>query len=87
MGLIRSLSVRRGRGRVARARCAIGVTEPGCMMGASFVIKARELLDAMPGVVSHDVGLDHAPTGTRPTSTPPTQSGSTPCGRRGWAAR
>jgi metal-sulfur cluster biosynthetic enzyme len=37
----------------------IGVTEPGCMMGASFVVKAQELLADLPGVSTVEVGLDH----------------------------
>jgi metal-sulfur cluster biosynthetic enzyme len=37
----------------------IGVTEPGCMMGASFAIKARERLEALRGVVDVCVELDH----------------------------
>lgn len=59
LGLIRSLTVTDVPGGV-RIEVAIGVTEPGCMMGASFVVKARALLDAMPDVVSHQVCLDHA---------------------------
>lgn len=37
----------------------IGVTEPGCMMGASFALKARERLERLAGVVSVDVQRDH----------------------------
>ena len=59
MGLIRRLTVTDARGGVA-VGVRIGVTEPGCMMGASFAIKARERLEALPGVVAVDVELDHA---------------------------
>jgi len=59
IGLIRALSVEQVRGGVAIV-LRIGVTEPGCMMGASFAIKARERLEALAGVVSVDVELDHA---------------------------
>jgi metal-sulfur cluster biosynthetic enzyme len=59
LGLIRHLAVAKVEGGVS-VEARIGVTEPGCLMGASFVVKARALLDAMPEVVSHDVGLDHA---------------------------
>jgi metal-sulfur cluster biosynthetic enzyme len=59
LGLIRELSVEDVAGGV-RVEVAIGVTEPGCMMGASFVVKARAMFDEMPAVVSHDVRLDHA---------------------------
>ena len=59
LGLIRSLAVSDVPGGV-RVEVSIGVTEPGCMMGASFVVKARALLDSIPEVVSHEVRLDHA---------------------------
>ncbi|MBA2343351.1 MAG: DUF59 domain-containing protein [Thermoleophilaceae bacterium] len=58
MGLIRALSVDQAPGGVA-VEVRIGVTEPGCMMGASFAIKARERLEALAGVVAVDVQLDH----------------------------
>jgi metal-sulfur cluster biosynthetic enzyme len=59
MGLIRRLEVREAPGGVA-VEVHIGVTEPGCMMGASFAIRARERLEALAGVVAVDVRLDHA---------------------------
>ncbi len=59
MGLIRALSVNEAPGGVA-IEVRIGVTEPGCMMGASFAIKARERLEALAGVAAVDVQLDHA---------------------------
>jgi len=59
MGLIRALSVDQAPGGVA-VEVRIGVTEAGCMMGASFAIKARERLEALAGVVAVDVQLDHA---------------------------
>jgi len=58
MGLVRALSVKEAPGGVA-IEMRIGVTEPGCMMGASFAIKARERLEALAGVVAVDVQLDH----------------------------
>ncbi len=59
MGLVRRLRMRDAPGGVA-VELRIGVTEPGCMMGASFAIKARERVEALAGVVSVDVELDHA---------------------------
>jgi metal-sulfur cluster biosynthetic enzyme len=59
MGLVRALAVRDGPGGASVAVC-IGVTEPGCMMGASFAAAARERLEALPGVGAVDVTLDHA---------------------------
>ncbi len=59
LGLIRHLSVEQA-AEGAKVTVRIGVTEPGCMMGASFVIKARATLDALPEIASHDVCLDHA---------------------------
>ncbi len=58
MGLIRALSVDQAPGGVA-VEVRIGVTEPGCMMGASFAIRARERLEALPGVAAVTVELDH----------------------------
>ena len=55
MGLIRQLRV-----SGADVEVTIGVTEPGCMMGASFVARAQELLDGMDGIATADVRLDHA---------------------------
>jgi metal-sulfur cluster biosynthetic enzyme len=55
LGLVREVEVRHG---VVRVR--IGLTEPGCMMGASFVVQARERLARLPGVARVDVELDHA---------------------------
>jgi metal-sulfur cluster biosynthetic enzyme len=59
LGLVRHLAVTPAQDGVA-VRVRIGVTEPGCLMGASFAIKARELLQAVPGVSTVDVELDHA---------------------------
>jgi metal-sulfur cluster biosynthetic enzyme len=59
LGLVRSLSVVETTGGVSVA-VRIGVTEPGCMMGASFVVRARERLEALPDVVAVDVRLDHS---------------------------
>ena len=58
LGLVRRLAVSEAPGGVA-VEVRIGVTEPGCMMGASFAIKARERLEALAGVVAVDVQLDH----------------------------
>lgn len=58
MGVVRGLSVNQAPGGLA-IEVRIGVTEPGCMMGASFAIKARERLEALAGVVAVDVQLDH----------------------------
>jgi len=70
MGLVRRLSVTNEPGGVAIV-VRIGVTEPGCMMGGSFAIKARERLEALPGVTSVDVQLDHQadwhPTDLKPS--------------------
>ncbi|WP_162186154.1 metal-sulfur cluster assembly factor [Amycolatopsis jejuensis] len=58
MGLVREVSVSQGPGGAA-VRVRVGLTEPGCMMGATFVIRAREILDALPGVAHVDVELEH----------------------------
>lgn len=56
MGLVRSLEVWDGPDG-ALVRVAIGVTEPTCLMGPSFVSGARERLAAVPGVACVEVTL------------------------------
>lgn len=56
MGLVRSLEVHDGP-EGALVRVAIGVTEPTCLMGPSFVSGARERLAAVPGVARVEVTL------------------------------
>ncbi|HEX6715013.1 MAG TPA: iron-sulfur cluster assembly protein [Thermoleophilaceae bacterium] len=58
MGLVRRLEVDETRGGCT-IRLTIGLTEPGCMVGASFVARARELLSELPGVARVDVALEH----------------------------
>ncbi|MDI5964615.1 iron-sulfur cluster assembly protein [Streptantibioticus silvisoli] len=58
MGLVRSLAVRDTPDGAA-VRVTIGVTEPGCLMGAAFAAQAREHLEAMNGVSEVAVELDH----------------------------
>jgi metal-sulfur cluster biosynthetic enzyme len=59
MGLVRQLEVQQSP-EGARIRVVIGVTEPGCLMGAAFVNDARKLLWALPGVAEVQVHLDRA---------------------------
>lgn len=59
MGLVRQLEVQQSPGG-ARIRVVIGVTEPGCLMGAAFVNDARKLLRELPGVAEVQVSMDHA---------------------------
>lgn len=59
LGLVRSLEVSDGPDG-ASVRVEIGVTEPGCLMGAPFAKEARKALEALPGVAEVEVGLDHA---------------------------
>lgn len=59
LGLVRRLDVS-STPAGTRVRVSIGVTEPGCMMGASFAIKAQELLATLPEVAVAEVALDHA---------------------------
>lgn len=39
----------------------IGLTEPGCLMGASFAEQARERLSTLDGISSVTVEFDHNP--------------------------
>jgi metal-sulfur cluster biosynthetic enzyme len=59
MGLVRSLQVCQDE-QGTRIRLRIGVTEPGCLMGASFAAQARARLEALEGVAQIDIELDHA---------------------------
>jgi metal-sulfur cluster biosynthetic enzyme len=58
MGLVRELSVHEEPGGAA-VRLRIGVTEPGCLMGASFAVQARQRLERLDGVISVHIELDH----------------------------
>ena len=59
MGLVRQLKVHQSPGG-ASIRVVIGVTEPGCLMGAAFVNDARQRLRELPGVAEVHVSMDHA---------------------------
>jgi metal-sulfur cluster biosynthetic enzyme len=59
MGLVRQLEVQQSP-EGASIRVVIGVTEPGCLMGAAFVNDARQLLQALPGVAEVQVSMDLA---------------------------
>ena len=59
MGLVRALELREGEtGAMIPVR--IGVTEPGCLMGASFAAQARAQLERLDGVAHVEIELDHA---------------------------
>jgi metal-sulfur cluster biosynthetic enzyme len=59
MGLVRQLEIHHSPGG-ANIRVVIGVTEPGCLMGAAFVNDARKRLRELPGVAEVHVSMDHA---------------------------
>lgn len=59
MGLVRRLEVQHSP-EGASLRVVIGVTEPGCLMGAAFVNDASRILRALPGVTEVQVSMDHA---------------------------
>ena len=59
MGLVRQLEIHHSPGG-ASIRVVIGVTEPGCLMGAAFINDARKLLRELPGVAEVQVSMDHA---------------------------
>jgi metal-sulfur cluster biosynthetic enzyme len=58
MGLVRGVEVEATPGG-AVIRVRIGLTEPGCMIGASFITRAHERLEPLPGVASVEVTLEH----------------------------
>jgi metal-sulfur cluster biosynthetic enzyme len=59
MGLVRALELSESEAG-ATIRVRIGVTEPGCLMGASFAAQARAQLEQLDGVVRVEIELDHA---------------------------
>jgi metal-sulfur cluster biosynthetic enzyme len=59
MGLVRALELSEGESG-ATIRVRIGVTEPGCLMGASFAAQARTQLERLDGVAHVEIELDHA---------------------------
>jgi metal-sulfur cluster biosynthetic enzyme len=59
MGLVRALEVAAGE-QGATIRMRIGVTEPGCLMGASFAAQARAQLERLDGVAHIEIELDQA---------------------------
>jgi metal-sulfur cluster biosynthetic enzyme len=82
MGLVRALELSEGEAG-ATIRVRIGVTEPGCLMGASFAAQARAQLERLDGVVRVEIELTTRTTGCRATSTATISAASTPCGQRG----
>jgi metal-sulfur cluster biosynthetic enzyme len=59
MGLVRALELSERDGGTA-VRLRIAVTEPGCLMGASFAAQARAQLERLEGVTHIEIDLDHA---------------------------
>ncbi len=59
MGLVRALQICEGE-HGATISLRIGVTEPGCLMGASFAAQARARLEGLAGVAHVEIELDHA---------------------------
>jgi metal-sulfur cluster biosynthetic enzyme len=59
MGLVRALELSEGDAG-ATIRLRIRVTEPGCLMGASFAAQARAQLERLDGVARVEIELDHA---------------------------
>jgi metal-sulfur cluster biosynthetic enzyme len=59
LGLVRKLELSHDE-RGTTVRLSIGVTEPGCLMGASFAAQARARLELLAGVAEIDIELDHA---------------------------
>lgn len=57
MGLIRDIEISQ-MSEGASVRVVIGVTEFGCLLGASFVSEAYKILERMPGVAHVKVELD-----------------------------
>jgi metal-sulfur cluster biosynthetic enzyme len=54
MGLVRQVTIDGG-----RVEAVIGVTEPMCLMGVTFLRDARAILAGLDGVTSFDVRFDH----------------------------
>ena len=73
MGLVRQLEIHHSP-EGASIRVVIGVTEPGCLMGAAFINDARKLLRELPGVAEVQVSMDHAFDWTPEDMAPPYQA-------------
>jgi metal-sulfur cluster biosynthetic enzyme len=58
MGLVREITIREAPGG-ATVLVRLGLTEPGCMIGASFLVRARECLEPLPGIAHLEVQLQH----------------------------
>jgi metal-sulfur cluster biosynthetic enzyme len=58
MGLVREVTVTE-RPSGAHVEAVIGVTEPSCLMGVTFLRDCRAVLEAMPGVDDFHVRFDH----------------------------
>jgi metal-sulfur cluster biosynthetic enzyme len=54
MGLVRQITVTDG-----RVEAVIGVTEPTCLMGVTFLRDARAVLANLDGVSTYDVRFDY----------------------------
>lgn len=61
MGLVRDVKIRDGEGGSgADVHVTLGLTEPGCLMGAMFKREAETRLNSLPGVATVTVELDLA---------------------------
>ncbi|WNV77095.1 iron-sulfur cluster assembly protein [Geodermatophilus sp. DSM 44513] len=70
LGIVREVAVTDGRdGRLVRV--VLGLTDPTCMMGPSFVHSAREALLALPWVAGAEVTYDEDSTSWSPSDMAP----------------
>ena len=60
LGLVRKVSLSPGADGRVDVQVVIGVTEYGCLMGASFASEAYKRLTLLPGIGAIDVALDDA---------------------------
>ena len=58
MGLLREVRVMHS-STGTHVHVTLGLTEPGCLMSAPFMVSVRETLERIPGVTAVSVDVDH----------------------------
>jgi metal-sulfur cluster biosynthetic enzyme len=59
LGLVKEVEIEERRGRRAKVRVTLCITEPGCLMAAVFQEAAGRELPRLPGVDEVEVVVDH----------------------------
>jgi metal-sulfur cluster biosynthetic enzyme len=70
LGVVRSVAVRTGDDG-ERVRVVLGLTDPTCVMGPTFVESAHEAVRALPGVCAVEVAFEEDSTAWSPQDMTP----------------